>query len=83
MGDGEETAGRNRDEFSHPGSIKPYRKIITALEVRPIEGTNKTLLVKKELLENPDRYCLPTKLVKRVIQDLHLIHMHLGMDGII
>ena len=62
--------------------VQAYRKIITTLELRPREGTNKTVLVKKELLGTPDRYCLPTKLVNRVIQDLHLIHMHLGTDGI-
>ena len=62
--------------------VQAYRKIITALELRPIEGTNKTVLVKKELLGTPDRYCLPTKLVNRVIQDLHFVHMHMGTDGI-
>ena len=30
-----------------------------------------------------DRYCLPREIAGQVIQDLHLYHMHLGVDGIL
>ena len=30
-----------------------------------------------------DRYCLPRAIASRVIQDIHLYHMHLGIDGIV
>ena len=30
-----------------------------------------------------NRYCLPSKITSQVINDLHLHHMHLGVDGIV
>ena len=28
-----------------------------------------------------DRYCLPSEIANQVINDIHLYHMHLGIDG--
>ena len=48
----------------------------------PVEGTEKAILVKQGLMEGTIyRYCLPSKIAKQVIKDMHLTHMHLGMDG--
>ena len=48
----------------------------------PVEGTEKAILVKQGLMKGPmDRYCLPRKIAEQVIKDVHLTHMHLGMDG--
>ena len=30
-----------------------------------------------------DRYCLPSKIANQVLNDIHLYHMHLGVDGIV
>ena len=63
--------------------VQAYRKVLSALRLKQVEGTAKTILVKKRLLGNTmDRYCLPKELESQVIQDLHLSHMHIGIDGI-
>ena len=61
--------------FMNPGLLA-YRKLI------PMEGTDKTILVKQGLVEGTmDQYCLPKKMAGQVIQDVHLTHMHIGVDG--
>ena len=30
-----------------------------------------------------DRYCLPKEMASQVIQDIHLSHMHIGIDSIV
>ena len=65
-------------------SLQAYRKILAALKLRPVEGTDKTILVREGLTVNKmDRYCLPSKIANQVINDIHLYHMHLGVDGIV
>ena len=64
--------------------VQAYRKVLAALELRPVEGTMKTILVKEGLIDRKmDRYCLPEKIASQVIRDIHLYHMHLGVDGIV
>ena len=49
-----------------------------------MEGTTKTVLVKEGLVNKKmDRYCLPRAIASQVIQDIHLYHMHLGIDFIV
>ena len=49
-----------------------------------MEGTAKTILVKQGLVGTTmDRYCLPQKVASQVIWDIHLSHMHTGIDGIV
>ena len=65
-------------------SLQAYQKILAALKLRPVEGTDKTILVREGLMGNKmDRYCLPSKILSQVINDIHLYHMHLGVDGIV
>ena len=64
--------------------IQGYPKVLAALKLRPVEGTMKTVLVKEGLINKKmDRYCLPRAIASQVIQDIHLYHMHLGIDGIV
>ena len=64
--------------------IQAYRKVLLALKLRPVEGTMKTVLVKEGLINKKmDRYCMPRAIASQVIQDIHLYHMHLGIDGIV
>ena len=40
--------------------VQAYRKVLSALKLRPVEGTTKTVLVKEGLVSKTmDRYCLP------------------------
>ena len=65
-------------------NIQAYRKVLAALKLRPVEGTTKTVLVKEVLINKKmDRYCLPRAIASQVIQDIHLYHMHLGIDGVV
>ena len=65
-------------------NLQAYRKILAALKLRPVEGTEKTILVREGLKGNMmDRYCLPNKIENQVINDIHLYHMHLGVHGIV
>ena len=65
-------------------NIQAYRKVLSPLKLRPVEGTMKTVLVKEGLVNKKmDRYCLPRAIASQVIQDIHLYHMHLGIDGIV
>ena len=42
------------------------------------------VLVKEGLINKKiDRYCLPRAIASQVIKDIHLYHMHLGIDGIV
>ena len=62
--------------------VHAYRKVLTTLKLVPVEGTEKAILVKQGLMEGTmDRYCLPRRIAEQVIRDVHLTHMHLGMDG--
>ena len=64
--------------------MQAYRKILAALKLRLIEGTTKTILVREGLMGNKmDRYCLPSKIASQIINDIHLYHMHLGINGIV
>ena len=64
--------------------VQAYRKVLVALKLRSVEGTTKTILVKEGLINKKmDRYCLPKAIASQVIQDIHLYHMHLGIDGIV
>ena len=64
--------------------VQAYRKVLAALKLRPVEGPTKTILVKEGLIDRKmDRYCLSEKIASLVIQDIHLYHMHLGVDGIV
>ena len=65
-------------------NIQAYQKVLAVLKLRPVEGTTKTVLVKEGLVNKKmDRYCLPRAIASQVIQDIHLYHMHLGIDGIV
>ena len=65
-------------------SLQAYQKILAALKLRPVEGTDKTILVREGLMGSKmDRYCLPSKISSQVINNIHLYHMHLGVDGIV
>ena len=65
-------------------SLQAYRKILAALKLKPEEGTEKTILVREGLMgRKMDRYCLPSEIVNQVKNDIHLYHMHLGIDGIV
>ena len=62
--------------------VLAYRKVLSTLKLVPVEGTEKTILGKQGLMEGTmDRYCLPKKIVEQVIRDVHLTHMHIGVDG--
>ena len=64
--------------------MQSYRKLMTTLELRPVKGTEKSILVRKGLIGNRmDRYCLPREIAGQVIQDMHLYHMHLEIDRIL
>ena len=42
------------------------------------------ILVREGLTDKKmDRYCLLSKIASQVINDIHLYHMHLGVDGIV
>ena len=63
-------------------SLQAYRKILAVLKLRPVEGTEKTILVREGLVgRKMDRYCLPSEIANQVINDIHLYHMHLGIDA--
>ena len=48
--------------------MQSYRKFMTSMELRPVAGTEKTILVRKGLLGNRmDRYCLPREIAGQVI----------------
>ena len=69
------------DNFKNP-EVLAYRKVLSALKLIPVEGTDKTLLVKQGLVEGTmDRYCLPKEMAEQVIQDVHLTHIHIEVDG--
>ena len=54
------------------------------MKLRAVEGTEKTVLVREGLTGNKmDRYCLPSEIASQVINNIHLYHMHLGVDGIL
>ena len=58
--------------------------MIVALKLRPVEGTTKMILVKEgQINKKMDRFCLPRAITSQVIQDIHLYHMHLGINGIV
>ena len=64
--------------------IQAYRKVLSALKLRPVEGTTKIVLVKEGLVNKKmDRYCLQWAKASQVIQDIHLYHIHLGINGIV
>ena len=64
--------------------VQAYRKVLAALKLRPVEGTTKMILVKEGLIDRKmDRYCLPKTITSQVIHDIHLYHMHLGVNGIV
>ena len=64
--------------------VQAYRKVLAALKLRPVEGTTKTILVREGLTDKKmDRYCLLSKIASQVINDIHLYHMHLGVDRIV
>ena len=64
--------------------VQAYRKILAALKLRPVEGTTKTILVREGLTDKKmDRYCLLSKIASQVINDIHLYHMHLGVNRIV
>ena len=58
--------------------------MLSVLKLKPVEGTAKTILVKQGLVGTTmDRYCLPQEVASQVIRDIHLSHMHIGIDGIV
>ena len=62
--------------------VLAYRKVLATLKLVPVEGTEKAILVKQGLMEGTmDCYCLPRKIAEQMIKEVHLTHMHLGMDG--
>ena len=62
--------------------VQAYRKMLYALKLKPVEGTIKTILVKQGLVGyTMDKYSLPKKVASQVIQDIHLTHMHIAIDG--
>ena len=64
--------------------VQAYRKVLLALKLKSIEGTTKTILVKQGLVGSTmDRYCLPKEVASQVIQDVHLSHMHIGINSIV
>ena len=64
--------------------VQAYRKVLSALKLKQVEGTIKTILVMQGLVGSTmDRYCLPKEVASQVIQDIHLSHMYIGIDGIV
>ena len=64
--------------------VQVYRKVLCALKMKQVEGTTKTILVKQGLVDKTmNRYCLLKVIASQVIQDIHLSHMHIGIDGIV
>ena len=64
--------------------VQAYRKVLSALKLKQVEGMTKTILVKQGLVGSTmDRYCLPKEVASQVIQDVHLSHMHIGIDSIV
>ena len=64
-------------------NLQAYRKILAALKLILVKGTEKMILVREGLTDKKmDRYCLPSKIANQVINNIHLYHMHLGVDGI-
>ena len=59
--------------------VQAYRKVLAALKLRPVEGTMKTILVREGLTDKK----MDSKIASQVINDIHLYHMHLGVDGIV
>ena len=59
--------------------VQAYRKFLSVLKLKPVEGTAKTILVKQIL----DRYCLLQEVASQVIWDVHFSYMHIGIDGIV
>ena len=64
--------------------FQAYRKVLSALKLKQVEVTTKALLVKQGLVGSAmDRYCLPKEVASQVIQDVHLSHMNIRIDGIV
>ena len=64
--------------------VQAYRKVLSALKLKQVEGMTKTILVKQGLVGSTmDRYFLLKEVASQVIQDIHLSHMHIGIDGIV
>ena len=64
--------------------VQAYRKVLSALRLKQVDGTMKTILVKQGLVDNTmNKYCLPKAVASQVIQDIHLSCMHIGIDGIV
>ena len=64
--------------------IQAYRKVLSALKLKQVEGMTKTILVKQGLVGSAmDRYCLPKEVASQVIKDVHLSHVHIGIDSIV
>ena len=58
--------------------------MLFALKLKQVEGTVKTILVKQGLVGTAmDRYYLPKEVASQVIRDIHLSHMHIGINGIV
>ena len=58
--------------------------MLSALKLKQVEGMAKTILVKQGLVGTAmDRYCLPQEVASQVILDVHLSHMHIGIEGIV
>ena len=58
--------------------------MLFALKLKQVEGTVKTILVKQGLVGTAmDRYCPPKEAASQVIWDIHLSHMHIGIDSIV
>ena len=64
--------------------VQAYRKVLSALKLKQVEGMIKTILVKQGLVGSAiERYCLPKEVASQVIQDIHLSHIHIGSNGIL
>ena len=56
--EGQQPMGKEMNYMT--SEVQAYRKVLSALKLRPVEGTTKTVLVKKGLVSKTmDRYCLP------------------------
>ena len=60
--------------------VQAYRKVLSALKLKQVERTTKTILIKQGLVGSAmDRYCLPKEVASQVIQDVHLCHIYTDM----
>ena len=57
--------------------VQAYRKVLSTLKLRPVEGAMKTVLGKEGLMDKT------IVIVSQVIRDIHLCHMHIGINGIV